>query len=118
MNLALWIAQILLAIAFGMAGIMKATQPKEKLATNMGWVDDFSANMVKVIGTAEILGAVGLILPWATGILTWLTPVAAVGLAVIQVGAIVTHLRRKEPQVLVANVILLALAVFVAVGRF
>jgi uncharacterized membrane protein YphA (DoxX/SURF4 family) len=117
-NLALWIAQILLAIAFGMAGIMKATQPKEKLAANMGWVDDFSAKMVKVIGTAEILGAVGLILPWATGILTWLTPVAAVGLAVIQVGAIVTHLRRKEPQVLVANVILLALAVFVAVGRF
>lgn len=118
MNIALWIVQILLAAAFLMAGVLKTTQPKEKLAKNMPWVESFSPGTVKLIGAAEFLGAVGLILPWATGIAEWLTPVAAVGLALIQAGAIVTHLRRDEAKVIPVNIVLLALAVFVAVGRF
>lgn len=118
MNVALWIIQGLLAAAFLMAGIMKATQPKEKLAVNMAWVSDFSANQVRTIGILETLGALGLILPAVTGILPILTPLAAVGLSLTMIGAAMTHRRRGESQVMVVNVVLLLLAAFVAYGRF
>lgn len=118
MNTPIWIAQILLALAFGMAGIMKATQPKEKLAANMAWVNDFSQTQVRGIGTLEFLGAVGLILPALTGILPVLTPIAAVGLILVMIGAIFTHIRRKEYGIIVVNVVLLAIAAFIAYGRF
>jgi uncharacterized membrane protein YphA (DoxX/SURF4 family) len=114
----LWILQILLAVAFGVAGATKVTQPKHKLAGQMGWVEDFSDQSVKYIGTLEILGAIGLILPWAFNIAAVLTPIAALGLAAIMVGAMVVHGRRGEYQVLIANAVLAALAVVVAVGRF
>jgi len=68
MNAALWVAQILLALAFGAAGIIKITQPHEKLAASMGWPSDFSPGFVRFIGAAELLGALGLILPAVTGI--------------------------------------------------
>jgi uncharacterized membrane protein YphA (DoxX/SURF4 family) len=118
MNIALWIVQALLAVAFGMAGIMKLTQPKEKLAVQMGWVEEFAPTTVKGIGLLEVLGAIGLILPHLTGILPWLTPLAAVGLVLTMLGAIVTHFRRHEHQMMVVNVVLLALAAVVAYGRF
>ena len=79
MNIALWIAQILLALAFGAAGITKVMQPIEKLVTNMGWVKDVAPRTVRLIGILEMLGAIGLILPAVTGIWPWLTPVAAAG---------------------------------------
>lgn len=96
MSIALWIVQSLAAIVFLMAGVMKATQPKEKLAETerMAWVERFSSGQLRTIGILEILGAIGLILPALTGILPWLTPVAAIGLALIMVGAIITHVRR------------------------
>ena len=118
MNIALWIVQGLLAAAFLMAGLMKASQPKEKLAENMAWVNDFSASQVRAIGIVEILGAIGLILPAATGILPILTPLAAVGLVVTMLGAASTHLRRGESQMIAVNFVLLLLAAFVAYGRF
>jgi hypothetical protein len=73
---------------------------------------------VKLIGVAEVLAAIGLILPALTGILPILTPLAAVGIAILQLGAIGTHIRRKEYQVLPANFVLLAMALFVAIARF
>ncbi len=118
MNTAVWIVQILLGLMFGMAGIMKMTQPKAKLQTNMKWVEDFAPNTVKGIGALELLAGIGLILPWLTGILPVLTPLAAVGLILIMVGAIITHIRRGEAPVTVINLVLLALAAFVAYGRF
>ncbi|MBZ0294650.1 MAG: DoxX family protein [Anaerolineae bacterium] len=118
MNTALWIVQILTALAFVMAGIMKVVQPKEKLIEMMKWVEDFSQSTIRGIGTLEILGAAGLILPALTGILPWLTPLAAVGLVLVMIGAIATHLRRNETQVIVVNIVLLALAAFVVYGRF
>ena len=118
MNTALWIVQILLALAFGAAGIMKVTQPHEKLTANMGWPGDYSTGFVRFVGFVEILGALGLILPAVTRIAPVLVPIAASGLAVEQAGAIAVHVRRKEPQVIFANVILIALALFVAWGRF
>ncbi len=118
MNVALWIVQGLLALAFAMAGFMKLTQPKEKLAAQMKWVEDSAPNTVKLIGGLELLGAIGLILPMLTGILPWLTPLAAAGLVLTMLGAMATHLRRHENQMLVVNLVLLLLAAFVAYGRF
>jgi uncharacterized membrane protein YphA (DoxX/SURF4 family) len=117
MNIALWIVQGLLAVAFLMAGGMKLTQPKEKLATNMGWVEDFSQNTVRVIGLLEVLGAIGLILPMALSILPVLTGIAAVGLVLTMIGAAITHIRRGEMPMLVPPAVLGLLAAFVAVGR-
>lgn len=118
MNIALWIVQGLLALAFGMAGAMKLTQPKAKLVASLPWVEDFSQSAVRAIGAVELLGALGLILPWATGILPWLTPLAALGLVMTMVGAMLTHMRRGEQKVLPINLVLLALALFVAYGRW
>lgn len=118
MDIALWVAQGLLAALFLAAGIGKVSQPHQKLAEQMGWPEDFSANSVKFVGGVEILGALGLILPGITGIAPVLTPIAASGLAVDQVGAMVVHARRKETAKIIANVVLFALAVFVAWGRF
>lgn len=118
MNIALWIVQALLAVAFLGAGAMKLTQPKEKLVTSLAWAESFSPTAIKLIGAAEILGALGLVLPALTGIAPVLTPLAAVGLAVVMVGAIVTHGRRGETPMIAVNAVLLALAVFVAWGRF
>lgn len=120
MNIALWIMQILLALVFGMAGMMKATQSKEKLAAsaNMAWVEDFSPTTLKAIGILEILAAIGLIAPMLTGILPWLTPLAAVGLILTMIGAMLTHIRRHENQGAIKNVVLLLIAAFVVYGRF
>lgn len=118
MNIVLWAVQILLALGFGMAGIMKLTQPREKLVERMAWVNDFSQNIIRVIGLLEVLGAVGVILPALTGILPWLTPIAAVGLVLVMLGAMLTHYRRHEYSMIGMNVILLLLAVVVVYGRF
>jgi uncharacterized membrane protein YphA (DoxX/SURF4 family) len=118
MNNVLWILQILLALAFTMTGLAKLTQPKEKLATMMGWVNDFPPNIIKVIGLLELLGAIGLILPALTNILPSLTILAAAGLVVTMLGAAATHLRRKEYPMIGANMVLLVLALIVAYGRW
>jgi uncharacterized membrane protein YphA (DoxX/SURF4 family) len=119
-NIALWVVAGLLALVFLGAGFAKLTQPKEKLQANpnMAWTEDFSPGMIKTIGALEVLGGLGLILPELTGIAPVLTPLAAVGLVLVMLGAAVTHARRKETQTIVVNVVLGALAVFVAVGRF
>jgi len=118
MNIALWALQGLLALAYVAAGGNKLAQSREKLLANpmMGWAGDFSAGQIKMIGLAEVLGAIGLVLPWALGILPILTPIAALCLTVIMVGAAATHARRKEP--VVAAAVIAALSLAVGVGRF
>ena len=118
MNIALWVVQILLALAFGMAGIMKVSQPIDKLETRMGWVKSVGTRGVRLIGSLEILGAIGLILPALTGTLPWLTPVAAACLALTMIGAMIVHGRRGEYSQIGINVVLLLLTLFVAYGRF
>ncbi|MFE7794787.1 DoxX family protein [Streptomyces sp. NPDC057460] len=118
MNVFLWIVQALLAAMFAMAGVMKATQPKDKLVEKLPWVADFSSATVRFIGVVEFAAALGLILPAATGIAPVLTPLAATGLAITMILAAVTHARRKEPSAIAFNVVLLILAVVVAWGRF
>src|SRR5438874_1375666 len=118
MNIVLWVVQILLALAFGMAGIMKVTQPIDRLEARMGWVKSVGPRGVRLIGSLEILGAIGLILPAVTGILPWLTPLAAVGLVLTMIGAMILHIQRGEFPSLGVNLALLALAAFVVFGRF
>ena len=120
MNLALWIVAGLLAAVFLFAGSSKLFIPREKLAKapGGGWTLDFSAGFVKALGAVEILGAVGLILPALLDIAPVLVPLAALGLALIMTGAVITRIRRHEPKPMVADLIYLALLVFVAWGRF
>jgi len=117
MSIALWIAQLLLALLFGMAGFMKATTPLGSLGQMMPWVNDVPALLVRFIGISEMTGALGLLLPAGTRILPWLTPLAAAALTVIMVLASLFHLSRGEFQNVPMNVILGLLAVFVAWGR-
>jgi uncharacterized membrane protein YphA (DoxX/SURF4 family) len=116
-NIALWVLQGLAAVAFLVAGGMKAATPKEKLDANphMAWARDFSAGHVKLIGLAEVLGAIGLVVPWLTGIVPILTSVAAACLVILMAGAAVTHFKRKEPSA--PPIILGAIALVIAVGR-
>jgi hypothetical protein len=118
MNIALWIIAGLLGATSLASGFAKLIQPKEKLVTTYAWVEDFSGGSVKAIGALEVLAAVGLILPAALGIVPVLVPIAATGFALLMVGAVMTHVRRHEAKVIVVPLILLALAIFVAWGRF
>jgi uncharacterized membrane protein YphA (DoxX/SURF4 family) len=118
MNVVLWVLAGVLAVAFLVAGVTKLTQPKEKLAATMGWVEDFSPGTVKLIGALEVLAAIGLILPAALDIVPVLVPLAAVGLVLLMIGAAITHGRRRETPMIAVNVVLLVLALVVAWGRF
>ncbi|HEY2059588.1 MAG TPA: DoxX family protein [Amycolatopsis sp.] len=120
MNIALWIVQGFLAVVYLAAGGLKVVRPRERLVAtgNLDWMKDSSDAGVKAVGLVEILGALGVVLPWLTGIAPILTPIAAVGLVVVQIGALRVHLVRNERRPLPANVLLLLLAAFVAAGRF
>lgn len=120
MNIALWTVQGLLAFVYLAAGGLKVIRPREKLVATgqLDWMKDHSDAAVKAVGAVEILGALGVILPEATGIAPILTPIAGVGLVIVQIGAMRVHLTRNERQPLPINVILLLLAAFVAIARF
>jgi uncharacterized membrane protein len=110
MELAYWITAALLAVFYLYAGGKKVTQSQEQLRPMMGWVDSVPMPMVRAIGALEILGSAGLILPPVTGIAPWLAIAAAIGLALIQAGAIAVHLSRGEARLIGLNIALLAAA--------
>ena len=118
LHISLWIVQGLLFLLFGMAGVMKSTQPISALAQNMGWPGDVPAALVRFIGVSELAGALGLVLPAATRIKPLLTPLAAAGIVSIMVLAAAFHLSRGELQYVPINIVLGALAGFVAWGRW
>lgn len=118
MKYALWIVQVLLALAFLAAGFMKVATPVEQLAQSMIWVNDVPVWLLKFIGLAEVAGGLGLILPALTRIQPQLTPLAGVGLALVMLFASIFHLSRGEIGAIVPNIVLLALAAFVAYGRW
>src|SRR5690606_167948 len=117
MNIAVWIIQGLLAAAFIFAGVNKAFRYEYAHAT-LPWVKDVPRGLTNFIGVAELLGGLGLLLPALTGIMPWLTPLAATGLALVMVLAAGFHMTRKEWPAIGFNMALLVLAVFVAYGRF
>lgn len=116
-DIVLWILQILLALGFLAAGINHATQ-RDRASGRMAWMLAVPKPLMTTIGILEIAGAAGLVLPHATGIAPWLTPLAAALLALVMVFATVFHLRRPgEGMNIVTNLVLGALAAFVAYGR-
>ncbi|MEQ9092218.1 MAG: DoxX family protein [Balneola sp.] len=118
MNIVLWIIQGLLALIFFMAGAMKLFKSKNELREKLGdWVDQYTGMSIKLIGLSELLGAIGIIIPMAVGILPILTPLAAIGLAMTMVGAMKVHYQRKEKSKIVINVVLMLFAIFTAIGR-
>jgi uncharacterized membrane protein YphA (DoxX/SURF4 family) len=118
-NVVLWVLQGLLAAGFLGSGGLKLAQPYEKLSKTLGWVSHFRPPVVRLIGVAEVLGGLGLILPAATHIAPILTPIAAVGLAVTMIGAVITHVRLRDPiSQMAPSAVLLVLSAVVAWGRF
>ena len=119
MNVLLWILQGLLAVMMLMAGSMKLAQGKEKLLTQprMEWVEDYSDSTIRTIGVLDVAAALGLVLPWALDIAPVLTPLAAVGVIAIMLGAMLTHRRRGEMQAIGTNAAIALVAATITVGR-
>ena len=123
MNITLWILQGFLAVLFLVFGYMRVIKSKDELkeigGEKMKWVDDISDSNLKLIGILEVLAAIGLILPQLTGILPWLVPLAAFGLVLTMIGAVIFHqLRGDGPKAIVQVIILLVMAAFTTYGRF
>ncbi|MGW0035193.1 DoxX family protein [Gordonia sp. NPDC003376] len=118
MNAALWTVQIILAIVFAGTGILKLVKPIGALRDTLGeWVDEFGPVGVRLVGLAELAGAIGLVVPAATGVLPGLTILAAGGIAVVMAGATVVDLRYREFVKVPVTLVLVAAAVFVLWGR-
>ena len=100
-----------------MVGLVKLTKPREELVDKMAFMEDFTDGPIKAIGALEVLAAVGLILPGITGIAPVLVPLAAIGITLIQTGAVIVHARRSETKQLIMNLVIIAMAVFIAWGR-
>jgi hypothetical protein len=118
-RIGIWAAQVVLAVLFGIAGVLKTTMAPTALhQMGIAWATDVPFALLRFIGTAELLGAIGVVLPALTRILPSLTPLAAAGFAVIQVLAIGYHATRGETAAtLPLNILLLVLSLFVIWGR-
>lgn len=118
MHVALWVATGVLAAVFAWSGSAKASMSRQRLiATGQTGVAVYPMWLVRIVAALELLGVVGLIGPWASGIARFLTPAAGGGLAIVMVGAAYAHTRLREPRNVAANVVLFGLAVFVLLGR-
>ncbi|MCG8916789.1 DoxX family protein [Actinokineospora sp. PR83] len=118
MNTVLWAIAGLVAAGFLFSGMFKLVQSHEEYTASQPWAETAPRWAPKAIGALEVVGAIGLILPAVVGVAPVLVPLAATGLALVMVGAVVLHLRRGEFSALAPSGVLLALAVVVAWGRF
>lgn len=118
LNVILWIAQVVLAVMFIMAGFIKTTMPIEQLSSSLPWTKDVPLWLVRFIGTSEFLGALGLILPSLLRIKPILTPFATLGIIAIMVMAAIFHVMRTEFSGVVFTVILASVAAFIGWGRW
>lgn len=117
LHIALWVVQVALALAFGMIGVTKLTTSEADLIQQSGeLIEKYGVGLIRFIGIAEVLGALGLILPSALRILPQLTPLAAFGLAIIMGLATALHASKGEP--IVTQVVFLLLTLFVVWGRW
>jgi uncharacterized membrane protein YphA (DoxX/SURF4 family) len=118
MNTIIWVAQGILAAVFIAAGLLKLTNTRAALKDKTPYVEDFTDNQVKTIGTLEVLGAIGVVLPGALKILPVLSPIAACSQALMMIAAAATLIRRGERAHVPLNLVIFTLAVFVAIERF
>ncbi len=117
LRIGLWIAQTLVFLLFGSAGLMKLLTPIPQLAAMMPWAGDYSESFVRVMGLIDLAGGIGILLPALTRIMPGLTVLAALGCATLQCFAIVFHVSRGEAAVTPLNLVLLGLSLFVLWGR-
>jgi len=119
MSVVLWVLQGVLALAFAGAGLMKLTSERKVLVDKgQGWAAHATDGQVKLVGAAEVLGALGLVLPAALGIVPVLTPIAALALAATMIGAVVVHVRMRDAKGAVPAGVLAVLSLVVGIGRF
>ena len=118
-NTVLWIVQALLGVTFLLSGASKFAMSADQMieATKASGSVLLPIPFVRFIGACEILGGIGVVVPWLTGIRPRLTPLAAAGLVIIMIGATVLNLMSAIPAVAIATAILGLLAAFVAYGR-
>lgn len=118
MNALLWILQAALAAVFAASGLAKISQPKDRLiASGQTGVAPFPVPVIRLTALCELLGAVGIVLPRLAGVAPYLTPLAAVGFAIVMVGAIASHAYLREPRNVALTTLIFIAAVTVAVGR-
>ena len=117
MNISLWAVQIILAVAFGIAGVSKSFSPIPDLAAQLGWPGDIPEILVRFVGVSELSAAIGLLLPSLLRIKPKLTVWAAIGLVVVMTLALVFHITRGEMFAIPINLGFGLLALFVAWGR-
>jgi hypothetical protein len=118
MNLALWICQGLLAVVFLFSGGTKISMPKPRLiAIGQTGLAPFPVPMIRFTAACELIGVIGLVAPTASGVVPVLAGFAAIGLGVVMVGAVASHISLREWPPVVLNTVILAMCCFVAVGR-
>ena len=117
LDITLWIAQIILGGMFIMAGMMKSTQPIVDLSKSVPWAANVPLGLVRFIGVSELLGGIGLVLPSLLRIKPILTPIAALGILLIMVFALVYHVVNGETNVIGINIAFGLVAAFIAWGR-
>jgi len=119
MNTVLWILQAAMSVIFMYSGVNKSIFSIRRLVYEKGQtgVENLSLPFVRFIGISEILGAVGLILPWWLNMLPVLTPVSAILFAFIMIPAAIIHYKRKEPKNVLTNTILFCICIFIGYGR-
>lgn len=117
MDTLLWVLQIALATVFSVTGGLKLLRTREQLAPLMRWASAWSQAGVSGVGFAEVLGAGGLLLPAATGIVPLLTPLAALGLAGLMAGATVVNVRHDDRARVPLTIVLGLMALVIAYGR-
>jgi uncharacterized membrane protein YphA (DoxX/SURF4 family) len=118
MNALLWTLQAVLAAIFTASGLAKISQPKDRLiASGQTGVAPFPLPVIRVTAFCELLGAIGILVPRLVGVAAFLTPAAAIGFAIVMVGAIASHAHLREPRNVALTVAIFIAAVTVAVGR-
>ena len=120
MNVTLLVAAGLLATVALVGGLTKAFVPRPKLAAHSGgeWVEAANDGFVKTLGVLEILAAIGLVLPAVLDIAPVMVPVTAACWVLLMIGAMITHGRLGQVKFVLVNTVYLAIAVFIAWGRF
>lgn len=118
LRITLWVLQVALGLFFMMVGYSHALAPFDEISQEAVWMQQVPRALSLFIGYAEVVGGLGLIVPAATRVAPWLTPLAAAGLATIMILALLFHVVRGEAGVVWLHALVAALALFVAWGRW
>lgn len=114
----LWVIQGLLAAFFIMPGVGKVNSSRQQHIDDGHIKPGNSITPIRILGILELLGCVGIIAPWLTGIAPILTPITAVGFCLMMAAGLVTHTQKKEYKMLPMLIVVLAMAAVIAYYRF